>query len=92
MAKPKIRYGKRRGADHVSEYAPLTEARLMVGSPCFSGARLKRRFETAEEANRWLKDNPKSGMRKYACRMCNGFHLTHNASKAKRKKYHPLYS
>jgi hypothetical protein len=74
-----IRYGRRRGKSHLDEYDKVDDGRLILGTPCFSGVRLKRRFENRSQANKWLKKNEDRYPQKlipYACHMCGGFHLT----------------
>lgn len=83
-------YNQRHIKSHVSEYESLAAGGLQLGSTCFTGPRLKRRFKTAQEADLWIEQNPKIAMRRYECHKCRGFHLTHDTPK--RKKYHPLYS
>lgn len=72
------------GGKHVPEYEQFKDGRLVLGTPCFSGARLKKRFETQAEALEWRSTNPGAKNQKtYQCHMCKGWHLT---TKAKRGK------
>ena len=70
----KWRTGK--GRSHVPEYPVTSSGRLKLGTPCFSGPLLKKRFETQEGADDWVRERPKSKMTVYECFMCDGWHLT----------------
>jgi len=71
-----MRFRNRRGASHVSEYERIADGRLKLGTPCFSGPVLKKRFESEDEAIQWTVDNPKIKMYVYECFMCGGWHMT----------------
>lgn len=65
-----------RSRSHVPEYDVLPTGRLKLGTPCFTGPLLKRRFETREEAVEWTQGRPKVKVDTYECFMCEGWHLT----------------
>lgn len=63
------------GKSHVPEYKTLPSGALKLGTPCFSGPILKKRFEVREDAEEWVRDHPKVKMSIYECFMCEGWHL-----------------
>lgn len=82
MTKKRPGWGRRRGRSHVDEYDRVDDGRLILGTPCFTGPRLKRRFASEGEAAGWMNANPgMTEMRFYACHMCGGWHLTTKDSK-----------
>ncbi len=77
------KWRSRGGGSHIHDYERDKNGSLIVGPSCNSGPVLKKRFDSATQADKFRKG--KKGlntMKTYRCPGCQGYHLTTETEKS----------